>query len=132
MKCDKKIDDLNYRADDAIRRFHHKSPEALKFNEYKEDLKGKGAQARDIDKRKHKEYSDQQKMRDRLAKKPGLELLVRLADDVKEGKVDCEGVDRDADILYKSLQDLEAKMDKDGRIGKRNKLDDLRKLLFEA
>ena len=71
-------------------------------------------------------------MRDRLAKKPGLELLVRLADDVKEGKVDCEGVDRDADILYKSLQDLEAKMDKDGRIGKRNKLDDLRKLLFEA
>ena len=41
-------------------------------------------------------------------------------------------MNKDAEILYKSLQDLEKEMDKDGRVGKRNKLDDLRKLLFEA
>ena len=58
-KCDKKIDELNGLADEAIRRFPPKSAEAKKFNAHKEDLKRKAAQARNIDKRGHKEHSDQ-------------------------------------------------------------------------
>ncbi len=131
-KCDDKIDTLNYKADDAIRRFPHKSPEAKLFTGYKEDLKKKALEARNIDKRKHKEHADQSKMRDRVFKEPGLELLMRLADDVKEGHHDCEGVKRDADVLYKSLHDLEKDMERDGRTGKRNKLEDLRIRLYEA
>ena len=95
-------------------------------------LNGKAVEARNIDKRKHKEDADQEKMRERVAMKPGVELLVRLADDVYAGHKDCEGVRVDSEILYKSLQDLEKEMEKDSKSGKRNKLEDLRKLLYEA
>ena len=131
-KCDTKIDRLNLIADEALRRFPPKSKESKLFDGHKNNLKGKALEARNIDKRKHKEDADQEKMRERVAMKPGVELLVRLADDVYAGKKDCEGVKVDADILYKSLQDLEKEMERDSKSGKRNKLDDLRKLLYDA
>ena len=61
-------------------------------------------------------------MKDRLNIDPSVESLSILAQDVAQGKVDCVGVDQDADELLKSLNELEDEINKDDKLGKRNKL----------
>ena len=48
---------------------------------------------------------------------------------LKARKRDCEGVKVNADILFKSPQDLEKEMERDSKSRKRDKLDDLRNQL---
>lgn len=64
-KCDVKIDDLNIRADEGIRRFPPKSEEGKKFDGYKKELRLRDKECRDIYARKHKEDADQTRMKDR-------------------------------------------------------------------
>ena len=71
-------------------------------------------------------------MKDRLKSNPNVEPLSVLAEDVIKGKSDCVSVEKEAEALYKSLNDLEDKMNQDDKLGKRNKLDELKRKLNDA
>ena len=71
-------------------------------------------------------------MKDRLKSNPTVEPLSVLAEDVRKGKSDCMNVEKEAEALYKSLNDLEDKMSQDDKLGKRNKLDELKRKLNDA
>ena len=107
-KCDTKIDQLNKISTDLLTHVPPKSAEANKLNGYKTDLLKKGEEARDIDKRRHKEEADQKRMKLRLADKPEIEPLMKVLADERKDAEDCKGVEKDAKILYESLGPIEA------------------------
>ena len=113
-KCDVKIDLLNKKATDLFTHVPPKSAEAKKLNGYKVDLLGKADEARNIDKRRHKEESDQKRMRLRLQDKPEIEPLMTVLADERKDAEDCKGVEKDARILYESLGPIEAGLNTDG------------------
>lgn len=131
-RCDRKIEALNNLATELLTHVPPKSKEAGVLNGYKTDLVRKAEEARDIDKRRHKEQADQKRMRGRLAARPDLEpLMVILADERQDAK-DCIAVERDAKILYDSLQPIEAALNKDGNANAANKLEELKRRLKGA
>ena len=113
-KCDTKIDQLNKISTDLLTHVPPKSAEANKLNGYKTDLLKKGEEARDIDKRRHKEEADQKRMKLRLADKPEIEPLMTVLADERKDAEDCKGVEKDAKILYESLRPIEAGLNTDG------------------
>ncbi len=131
-KCDLKIDELNKRATWLLSHVPPKSKEAGVLNGYKDDLRKKGEEARDIDKRRHKEEADQKRMKGRLAAKPEIEpLMAILGDEIQDAK-DCVGVDHDAKVLYDSLKPIDLALNKDGNQNAQNKLDELKRRLKGA
>ena len=132
-ESDKRMARMRAEADDALKRVSPKSGEAKKLEELREAVREREQMARDIEKRKHKEEADARKTRERVKSGPGLDGLLRIANqEVPENASDCQGVKADAEQLRESLNGLEGALKDERKKSAAKKAKELRDRLQKA
>lgn len=132
-ESDKRMARMRNEADDALKRVNPKSEEAKRIEELRDAVREREQMARDIEKRKHKEEADAKKTRDRVKSGPGLDGLLRIANqEVPENASDCQGVRGDAEQLRESLNGLDGALREARKKGAAKKAKELRDRLQRA
>ena len=132
-ESDKRMGRMRSEVDDALKRVGPKSDEAKRIEDLREAIREREQMARDIEKRKHKEEADARKTRERIKSGPGLDGLLRIANqEVPENATDCRGVRGDADQLRESLKGLEGALRDERKKGAAKKAKELRDRLQRA